>query len=101
MSEMNVQLYPTNAALPQGNIETHRPLLSSSNPTNEVMISKIYIDDETLAQWSKENLMAYTFPIEPFPVRAPSETNRYEVRRFYEFLAEEMRKIKKRRKRIF
>ena len=45
--------------------------------------------------------MAYTFPIDPFPVRAPSETNRYEVRRFYEFLPEKMRKIKNEEKEFF
>ena len=102
VSEMNIQL---DMAMPQSNIETHRPLLSNPNrenqETNEVVISKIYIDDETLAQWSKENLMAYTFPVEPFPVRAPSETNRYETRRFYEFIPEEMRKIKKEEKEFF
>ena len=104
-SGLNEAIGQSEISMPQENIETHRPLLSSSNPTdrgnqetNRVVISKIYIDDETLAQWSKENLMAYTFPIEPFPVRAPSETNRYEVRRFYEFLPEEMRKIKKEEK---
>ena len=97
-NDLDTQWHATNATMSQDNIETHRPLLLTSNQT---ALSKIYIDDETLAQWSQENLMAYTFPIDPFPVRAPSETNRYEVRRFYEFLPEKMRKIKKEEKEFF
>ena len=79
----------------QDNIEIQRPMLTTSNQTT---ISKIFIDDETLAQWSQDNLMAYTFPIDPFPVRAPSETNRYEMKRFFDHIPEKMRKIKKKNK---
>merc|ERR1712030_249190 len=86
-SDLDTQWHATNATMSQDNIETHRPLLLTSNQT---ALSKIYIDDETLAQWSKENLMAYTFPIDPFPVRAPSETNRYEMKRFFEYIPEKM-----------
>ena len=56
-SDLDTQWHATNATMSQDNIETHRPLLLTSNQT---ALSKIYIDDETLAQWSKENLMAYT-----------------------------------------
>ena len=38
--------------------------------------------------------MATTLPLEPFPVRVPSETNRYEVTNFYEFVPEKMFEIK-------
>ena len=82
----------------QDNIETHRPILTTSNQRT---ISKLYIDDETLAQWSQENLMAYTFPIDPFPVRAPSETNRYEMKRFFEYIPEKMRQVKKEEQEFF
>jgi len=58
------------------NVETCRPMLTTSN---QKKISKLFIDDKNLAQWSQDNLMATTFPIDPFPVRVPSETNRYEM----------------------
>merc|ERR1712074_172289 len=82
----------------QDNVETHRPMLTTSNQRT---IEKLYIDDENLAQCSQENLMAYTFPIDPFPVRAPSETNRYEMKRFFEYIPEKMRKVKKEEQEFF
>ena len=72
------------------------PILS--NPVErprEKEISEIYIDEETQAKWAKENLTAYNFQTEPFPIRALSETNRYELKRFYEYIPEEMFKSKK------
>ena len=66
----------------------------------ETEISELYIDEEFHAEWSKTNLTANTFPIEPFPVKAPSETNRYELSNFYEFIPEKMFDIKKRGRRI-
>ena len=61
----------------------------------EIEISEIYIDEEIQTKWSKDNITAYTFQTEPFPVRAPSESNRYELKRFYEFIPEELLKSKK------
>merc|ERR1712030_307491 len=43
LSELDTQLHATTS---QDNIETHRPLLLSSNQPNKITISKIYIDDE-------------------------------------------------------
>ena len=40
-------------------------------------------------------MTANIFQTEPFPVRALSETNRYELRNFYEFIPEKMLEIKK------
>ena len=71
------------------------PIEGENQEPREITISDIYIDEETQAKWSKENLTANTLPTEPFPVRAPSETNRYELRRFYEFIPEVMFRIKK------
>ena len=69
--------------------DNHRDALGSSE-IREVEISELYINDDFQAEWSKTNLMATTIPIEPFPVRVPSETNRtwYEVTNFYEFVPE-------------
>ena len=61
----------------------------------ETEISELYIDEESQIEWSKNNLTANTFQTEPFPVRALSETNRYELKNFYEFIPEKMFDIKK------
>ena len=65
-----------------------------SSETREVEISELYINDDFQAEWSKTNLMATTLPLEPFPVRVPSETNRCEVTNFYEFVPEKLFEIK-------
>ena len=58
-------------------------------------ISEIYIDDENQTNWSKKHLTAHDFKTEPFPIRALSETNRYELKRFYEYIPEEILNSKK------
>ena len=72
----------------QENVEICHPMLTTAN---QKKMSKLFIDDKNLAQWSRENLMATTFPIDPFPVRAPSEANRYEMKRFFEYIPEKLR----------
>merc|ERR1712105_432919 len=57
----------------------------------EETISKIYINDEILAEWSKENLTAFLFPRDYPPVRALSETSRYEVKWFHTYIPEKLR----------
>ena len=59
-----------------------------------IEISNLYINEEFQAEWYKANLTATTIPIEPFRVKAPSETNKYEVTNFYEFIPERMLMIK-------
>jgi hypothetical protein len=57
----------------------------------EETISKIYINDEILAEWSKENLTASLFPRDYPPIRALSETSRYEVKWFHTYIPEKLR----------
>ena len=46
----------------------------------DTVITEIYIDEENQTKWSKKYLMAYNFQTEPFPIRALSETNRYDLK---------------------
>ena len=71
-----------------------REFLSENPGRKEETISKLYINDEILAEWSKENLTAFAFPIDYPPIRALSETNRYELKRFHTFIPEELLKTK-------
>ena len=107
ISGIETQISPNEARRMQEEVQNMReesestfildPLFNSPSPQNdgnqessedtdrarEVEISEIYIDEESQIEWSKNNLTANTFQTEPFPVRALSETNRYELKNFY------------------
>ena len=69
-----------------------REFLSENPGRKEKTISKLYINEEILAEWAKENLTAFAFPIEYPRIRALSEVSRYELKRFHTFIPEELLK---------
>ena len=106
ISDIDIQVSPADARRIQEEVQDMReetensftldPILSSPiEGPRETEISEIYIDEEIQTKWSKNNIMAYTFQTEPFPVKAPSETNRYDLKRFYEYIPEELLKSNK------
>ena len=101
ISDIDRHIPPTDARRIQEEVQEMRdrdsgevglnPILNSQGETQEVTtLSEIYIDDKNLTNWSKKHLTAHEFRTEPFPIRTLSDNNRYEVKRFYEYIPEEV-----------
>ena len=101
ISDIDVQIPTADARKIQEEVQEMRDKNDGEfilNPTfnnpaeapRETIISEIFIDEENQTKWSRKHLTAHDFKIEPFPTRALSETNRYDLRRFYEYIPEEV-----------
>ena len=71
-------------------INPDREFILDNLGRGEESISKLYINDEILAEWSKKNLTAFPFPINNPPTRALSEPSRYELKRFHTYIPEKL-----------
>jgi len=105
ISDIDVQIPPADARRIQEEVQEMRnrddgefildPTFNSpAEAPRNTLISEIYIDEENQTKWSKKYLMAYNFKTEPFPIRTLSETNRYDLKRFYKYIPKEILKNK-------
>ena len=99
ISDIDVSILPADAQQYQEDVQNMRNETADElllDPTLQIIkMSEIYIDDDNLSKWAKEHLTAHEFEIEPAPVKALSENNRYEIKRYYEYIPEEVFRSKK------